>query len=125
IETQMNRGVAAGRITLDRVELRMAGLQRPQVRLRNVGLYDDRGVEVARLNQVGAGFDLDSLLQGRLMPHRLRLSGAQTTLRRRQDGSFDLSFGAHGGATGSLAGILDRIDRMFTDGPLAGIERVE
>ncbi len=125
IETQMNRGVTAGRITLDRIEVQLQGLHAPQVELRNVGLYDDSGIEVARLNEVGAGFDLRGLIEGHVMPHRLRLSGAQITVRRRRDGSFDLSFGAQGGPTGSVAAILDRIDRMFTDGPLAPIESID
>ena len=125
IESAMNRGVTAGRITLDRVEVRMNGLHAPEVRLRNLSLYDDRGAEVARLNEVGAGFDLERLLRGKPMPSRLRLSGAQITLRRRSDGGFDLSFGGGAGPQGSLPLILDRIDRMFTDGPLAPITQID
>jgi hypothetical protein len=125
VETQLNRGLPAGRITLDRVEVELERGRAPQVRLKNVGLFDDRGAEVARLNEVGAGFVLSQLVRGDWVPDRLSLSGAQITVRRRAEGTVDLRFGAGGGTSGSVAGVLDAIDRVFADGPLSRIERIE
>jgi hypothetical protein len=124
VEAQINDGLPAGRVTLDRVELAMGPGGAPQVQLSNVGLFDGRGTEVARLNEVGAGFVLARLMRGNLVPEALALSGAQVTLRRRADGGLDLSFGQGVRASGSLASVLDGIDAVFADGPLAQVTRI-
>lgn len=127
IEAQINGGLPAGHIALDRIEIELDGGQAPQVRLKNVGIYDASGALVARLNEVGAGFDLAALIRGDLVPDTLRLSGAQITVRRKRDGTLDLSFGEVGatGASGSAALILDAIDRLFAAGPLSEIATIE
>lgn len=124
-EAQLNRGLPAGRITLDRVEVKLERGRAPEVRLKNVGLFDDRGAEMARLNEVGAGFDLSQLMRGDWVPERLSLAGAQITLRRRADGSVDLRLGDGGDGAGSLADVLGVIDRVFADGPLSRIAVIE
>ncbi|MCR8723558.1 YhdP family protein [Frigidibacter sp. ROC022] len=126
VETQINRGLPAGHISLDRIEIELERGEVPQVRLKNVGIFDASGAEVARLNEVGAGFDLPGLVRGDLIPDALRLSGAQITVRRKRDGSLDLSFGdvAAAGSSGSAARMLETIDEIFAAGPLSEIETI-
>ncbi len=96
----------------------------PRLRMVDVGVKDQTGLEVARLNSVEGGLRLGDALRGDIKPAWLRLSGAQVTLRRRANGEFDLSFGQAGGATGDLATILDAIDSEFTEGRLSGIDDI-
>jgi hypothetical protein len=124
IEAQINADLPRGHITLAEVELALGAGGAPQVRLRDVGVFDGGGSAVARLNEVAAGFVLTRLARGNLVPEALALSGAQVTLRRRADGKFDLGFGQGVGASGSLAAVLDGIDRVFAEGPLAQVARI-
>ncbi len=125
IEARLNDGMGGGRVSVGEIELTVQRNLVPRLLLRNVGLYDTRGAEVARLNEVGARVAARPLTRGRLELHTLRLRGAQITLRRLPDGTFDLSLGSGIGATGTLAGVLDRVDAAFAAGPLARMERIE
>jgi hypothetical protein len=111
--TRINSSLRSGRITLGRLQMQINGRGVPRILLGNLGIFDDRGVEVARLNEVSARFSLRALVGGQFKPQVIRLSGAQMTLRRRVDGQFDLSFGTGTATTGTLPGVLDQIDAAF------------
>jgi len=125
VETRVNDAMASGSISLGRVEIGVTPRGRPRLRLVDIGVRDGTGLEIAQLNGVEGGLKPLALLRGTLEPTTLYLSGAQVTLRRRANGEFDLSFGQGGGASGDLAGVLDAIDKVFTDGPLARVENIQ
>ncbi len=124
IETRLNEAMGTGRITLDNVDLVLERSIRPRVRLRNLGIFDDSGAEIARLNEVRARLDTRKLLQGAPSMTAVRLSGAQITVRRGADGTFALSLGTGAGTSGTLAGVLDGLDRVFATEPLSGLDRI-
>jgi hypothetical protein len=65
----------------------------PRLRLRNVALREVGGAPVVTLGDLEAGLSSSALLRGRIAPGRVTLSGAQVTLRRTADGTFDLTLG--------------------------------
>ena len=124
VEARLNEGLGGNRISLGQLQLVVDRRAVPRVRMRNVGVFDNAGAEIARLNEVGARLGPRALASGDVELRTLRLSGAQITVRRRTDGTFDISLGAGAGASGTLAGVLDRIDQAFSQAPLSSLERV-
>ncbi|MCB1337028.1 MAG: hypothetical protein KDK10_06085 [Maritimibacter sp.] len=117
----LNEALPSGSMTLGRVELGLTQAGRPRLRLVDLGLRDDSGLDLAQLNAVEGSFHVKPALLGRLEPRRLQLQGAQVTLRRLADGAFDLALGQNVGATGNLATMLDALDGLFDKGPLATV----
>ncbi|MCI2393550.1 AsmA-like C-terminal region-containing protein [Aliiroseovarius sediminis] len=124
IEATINNRTNRVKLSLSRVELGVTRLGLPQLRLVDLGVRDDTGLEIGRLNAVEGALLLRPILSGRVEPATLSLRGAQITIRRRRDGAFDLSLGQGIGATGDLASVLDRIDAVFNTGILSGTERI-
>ncbi len=121
IEARLNAALPSGGITLREVDFGMSPEGVPRLSLIGLGLKDATGLEVAQLHRLRAAFKPGPLLRGELSPARLSLSGAEVTLRRRIDGTFDLSFGQASGASGDLAGLLDAIDAVFSTAPMSGV----
>ncbi|MEO0655607.1 MAG: hypothetical protein AAFY77_12160, partial [Pseudomonadota bacterium] len=80
IEERLNRGLGDSGATLGQtiVEVDRTGV--PQVRLRNVALFDARDVRIATLNEVRAALSLPELMRGEVVPSDLQVSGAQITV---------------------------------------------
>ncbi|WP_160116061.1 DUF3971 domain-containing protein [Candidatus Halocynthiibacter alkanivorans] len=125
VEARLNQDLPTGRVSLNRMIVEIGRDFVPRVSFRDVALFDDRGAEVAVLNDISAVFAPHELLRGRVLPENLRLSGAQMIFRRRADGQFDLSFGADAGTSGTLAGMLGAVDRAFSVAPLSDVSRIE
>ncbi len=113
IEAGINAALPEGRVSVGRMTLKVNDAGLPAAQAINVGLYDARGVEVARLNQVSLRLSAGAILNGEIKPRHLDVIGAQINVLRRADGSIDLSFGGSGGATGTFASILDSLDDAF------------
>jgi hypothetical protein len=127
VETAINGRLGGAQLDIARMELRFGSDGRPEVRLGNVAVRDGAGSPLAQLNDLGAGFSPAALLEGRLLPREVRLSGAQVTLRRDAQGGVSVSFAGFGPASGAATPgeIAARLDRVFTSGPLAGLSRIE
>lgn len=126
IETRANALLGgAARLSLGGVELVVDADFVPRLRLRNVELLSPRGVPLALLPELRANLHGRALLEGRIAPRSLTVTGARVSLRRLADGSLDLSL--QGGANMALspAEVLDAIDTAFAQPALAGIERVQ
>ena len=124
VSERINREVTTGSVSLGRIEFGMTPRGRPRLRLVNLDIRDETGLSIAQINAVEGGVKAWSLLAGRVEPSTIYLSGAQMTIRRRANGDFDLSFGRRAGASGDLASVLDAIDLVFAQGPLAEIEGI-
>lgn len=124
IETRINASMTRGAVDLGRIGLFVDRRGVPRISLIDVALTDSDGTAVARLDRVQASFDPMALLERRIVPRRLTLSGAQVTLRRDAEGGFQLSFGQGETAFPGLAGVLDEMDALFAQGVYAGIERI-
>lgn len=118
-----------GTLSLDGLDLWVGEDRMPRVALRGLALADAGGGGRAELPELEVGLLSAALLRGEVRPETVRLPGASVTLRREADGRLGLAFGmgAGGGlaASGSVAEILDAVDRMLAAGPLAGIGRIE
>ena len=123
IETSLNDRIQAGgdtvgRVSLGQVEVIIDRGMRPRALIRDVGLFDGRGAELARLNEVRARLNATALMRGIVTVDDLSVSGAQITVRRAADGTFDLSLGEGSATSSTLAGVLDGLDRAFAKAPL-------
>jgi hypothetical protein len=125
IEDRLNAGMGGGHIALGRVELALGQGAAARISLRDVRLSDPAGGALAQLNDVSAAFDAAALLRGDLVARRLRLDGAQVTVRRMADGGFRLSLGAGGASFPGLGGLLDATDAALDKRPLDRIEGIE
>ncbi|MGR3661593.1 MAG: YhdP family protein [Paracoccaceae bacterium] len=125
LESKVNQAIDGGRITIGQILLQVNKRGVPGLRLHNLGIFDARGAEIVRLNDVGAQISTAALLKGEFKADKFQLTGAQMTLRRRSDGQFDFSLGGGAQTTASLAGILDILDRIFDEAPLDGVNLVE
>ncbi|MCK8463717.1 hypothetical protein MUY35_07630 [Aliiroseovarius sp. S1339] len=124
IETKINNQTNRVKLSLSQVELGVTRLGLPRLRLVDLGVRDETGLEIGRLNAVEGSLLLGPVLSGRIEPATLSLRGAQITIRRSRDGSFDLSLGQGIGASGDLSSVLDRIDTVFMTGILSNTDRI-
>lgn len=99
----------------------------PRLDLDDVRLIGTAGRTVAQLPQVQVGLDKAALLKGQLRPSSLRIIGAQITLKRTEDGRFDLAFGGEIDETGpgSFAELLDRVEAAFASPALSALRKVQ
>lgn len=125
IEARINTQTDSVNLSLSRVELGVGKLGRPRLRLVDLGLRDETGLDIGRLNAVEGTVLLRPLLSKQVVPADLSLSGAQITMRRQRNGAFDLSFGQGVGASGDLAAALHRIDALFTTGILSELAQIQ
>ncbi|RBO52720.1 hypothetical protein DSD19_12300 [Rhodovulum sp. BSW8] len=127
IEAQVNAGLSPLVLRLDRVGVSLSRRESPQVHLGGVTLTDAAGREVLRLPRADARLAGGALLQRRLEVSNLALTGADLTLRRGADGVIDLALGGTGAPFslgGSVAEVLDEIDRAFDTPALAPLRAV-
>ena len=117
-------GMSLGRLSLGQIEVIVDRGMRPRALIRDVGLYDGRGAELARLNEVRARINATALMRGIVTVDALSVSGAQITVRRAADGTFDLSLGEGSATSGTLAGVLDGLDRAFATAPLSDLRSI-
>lgn len=117
VESKINQSIETGRITIGRTLVQVDDRGLPGLQFLDLGVFDDRGSEVVRLNDVATHVSLPALMQGRMSAEDFLLNGAQMTLRRLADGRFDLSFGGTV-AVGTLPGLLDVLDQSLSVAPL-------
>ncbi|MCK0143866.1 AsmA-like C-terminal region-containing protein [Aliiroseovarius sp. F20344] len=124
VEDQLNAQTDAVGLSLSKIELGIGTDGRPRLRLVDLGVRDETGLEIGRLNAVEGSVFVLPVLSGRLEPATVELSGAQITVRRQADGAFDLSFGQGVGASGDFATVLDGIDDVFAKGVLTHTDEI-
>ncbi|MGJ8583010.1 MAG: hypothetical protein ACSHXD_02865 [Marinosulfonomonas sp.] len=117
ISARVNDAIEVGHVTIGQTLIQVNNRGIPGLQFLDLGVFDGRGAEVVRLNNVGAHLSPAAVLEGRLTVRDVQLNGAQMTLRRLPDGQFDLSF-AGAVAVGTLPGILDIIDKSLGVAPL-------
>ncbi len=121
VESWLNADLESGRVELGRTSLVLDPGQAPQVLMEDVSLYGGDEAEIIRLNAVRMRLAPRQLLQGIALPKEIRISGAQVTARRGDNGEFALSLGTDLGTNGSLVGVLGDLDQVLDLGPLAQV----
>lgn len=101
---------------------------RPRVRLRDIDVRDETGASIISLADIETTVALRPLLDGKIQPHSVTISGAQLALSRNRDGSFDLAFGNEMKPIGrgqTLAQLIEGLDSLFIDPQLAALKSIE
>ncbi|MEL7115519.1 MAG: hypothetical protein AAGP08_07990, partial [Pseudomonadota bacterium] len=124
IEAAAAERLGGGRLTMSDILLVIESGLKPRIELRNVGVFDQIGTQIAVLNRVSARLSADQVLRGVAAVNTLTVSGAIVTVRRGPKGDFDLVFGSGPGASGDLAVVLDSLDQAFAVEPLASLNEI-
>ena len=125
-EARINRALEGQAVlSIGGLEVMFSPSRLPELRLQDLRLGRPGGGGLLRLPEAQARFSGMDLLRGRVAPVAVRLSGAQVALRRGQDGRFDVDFGEGGGAPGTLAEVMQRIDAFLSLPALTTLERIE
>ncbi|WP_101068129.1 AsmA-like C-terminal region-containing protein [Roseovarius salinarum] len=105
----------------------------PRLLARDVALREaDGGRRLLRLSQVEGAVAAWPLLQGRLQPGEIRLSGAHLRLQRAKDGQVDVAPGgavaqglAEDAAGADLGALIARVERVLQQPHFAALDLVE
>lgn len=126
VQTRLSEIVAPAAMSVGRIAISVDRDGVPRTLLKDVVIRDPSGAEVARLNQMTARLAPKALMSAQIAPSRIRLSGAQITLRRDVDGNFAVAFdtGREAASLGPSA-IVAAIDDRLASGPLAYLKRIE
>jgi hypothetical protein len=127
IEAAVNARFEGSGLGIGRIELRFGPDGRPQATLANVEVTDGAGNTLAFLNSLGARLSPAALMEGRIVPRSLRLSGAQITLRRDASGGISIRTGGigDGAAAGAPGQAVELVDGLFSRGVLGSIDRID
>ncbi len=114
------------RISVEHVDVSLGQLARPKVALEGVTLLGPGGVTLADLNRIDLALSSGGMLRGKLVLEQVSLLGAEVTVRRQSNGSFELApyETTEEGTLLSVADILAAVDLALDSGPLAEIEEV-
>ena len=99
----------------------------PRLALRDARLMDGSGAALLGLSELQVTVAPGPLLQGKVQPGTIRLSGARLTLRRGADGVIDLSLGDEDRLVRqapTLAALIAQVDRLFQRPQFAALERL-
>jgi hypothetical protein len=100
----------------------------PRIRMRDVSLQEVGGAPIMTLGDMEAGISGEALLRGQLQPGRVSLSGLRLSLRRMEDGSFDLAFGdalPPIERASNPAALIEGLDRLLNQPRLAGLREID
>lgn len=97
VERALDRQLEAMHVSLGDVSLVIEDNWDPRVRVHDLLLQPVRGGAGIRLDQVDMQVAMDPLLERRIAPRSVRVSGVGLTVLRRADGTVNVTFGQGGG----------------------------
>lgn len=100
----------------------------PRLVLRNVRVTDQNGERLAVLSDLDSTVALKPLMNGKIQPGTVRLSGATLRLRRSAEGRVGVAVGENPTTieeASSFAALANQIDRLFLLPDLIALSRVE
>ena len=124
VESQLNTELGFGHVELESASLVFDPGRLPHVLLEDVGVFAGEDTEFARLDVVRTKLAPGQLLKGIVALDEIRISGAQITMRRDQDGEFAVSSGTGADAGGSLADTLGGLDEALGSGSLSQLSTI-
>ena len=126
-EARMNRALdGRAQVSLGGAAVVFGAGRLPELRVFDLRIGRPEEGGAILLPEVQARFAAAPLLQGRIAPVAVRVSGAQLALRRGADGRIDWDLGPAASQTpGSLADLLARIDAFFAQPALATLDRID
>ncbi|WP_306116595.1 MULTISPECIES: AsmA-like C-terminal region-containing protein [unclassified Roseovarius] len=100
---------------------------KPRILLRDLQVDDTAGTPLVNLSDIAGTVALRPLMQGRLQPASIQLSGARMTLRRAADGSIDFSLGDTGSTVdraANIAALIDDLDKLLMRPNFRALKRI-
>ncbi len=94
IEARLAQDLPQARIAFGEMVLIVDEGWRPRIRLQDVTVTNPAGAELAAFREVRASFSIRGLMDGKVQPRDISLSGVVATLRRDRDGRVALSASA-------------------------------
>lgn len=128
VEARLDRVMGGFQIEFGEVYVVIHKGWRPRISLQDVVLKDETGGVVARLADAEASLAMRPLLQGKVQPKRIALSGAFAKLRRDADGVLSLSFGdaaAPVEQAPTMHQLVEQLDNVFLQPNFAALSSVE
>ncbi|AGI68433.1 hypothetical protein OAN307_c28650 [Octadecabacter antarcticus 307] len=127
VEVRAAEVLAGGSLGFGAMKVTIGRDFHPRLVLVNAVLRDAEGGILARVPRIETLVSPRGVLQGRFLAQEIRLRGAQVSLRRSNDGTVALAFDQGATAIGSadgFLGLLDQIDKVFSQGALEALEQV-
>lgn len=127
IEARLGDALPGADIRFGDISLLVPRGGRPRILLRDAEISSEDGRPVLSLADLEARVAFKPLLRGKMLLSKLRLSGATVNVRRRKDGSFDLSFGTlpKTREAASIAELIGELDSLLQTPELAVLSEVE
>ncbi len=127
IEQRLTRVLPGADIDFGDISLLIPRTGRPRILLRDAEITTDDGRPVMSLANLEVRVAFRPLLKGQVLLSKLRLSGATVNVRRRKDGSFDLSFGQLPEAqkAASVADMIAGLDGLLQTPELSALTGVQ
>tara|TARA_R110002049_G_scaffold10127_2_gene50265 strand:- start:59000 stop:62434 length:3435 start_codon:yes stop_codon:yes gene_type:complete len=129
IEARIAQALPLARVTFGSMEFVVDEGWRPRVRLRDVAVITAEGDEIVTFNEFKASLSMRALLDRRVQPRDIYLSGVVATLRRGQNGRVALSAG--GGLTSprreaaTLPQLIGEFDQVLAAPALSALRSIE
>ncbi|MBY5932941.1 AsmA-like C-terminal region-containing protein [Tateyamaria omphalii] len=118
IEIRAGEALGAASLRFDALDLVVEDSTKPRVRMTNVQLLNDAGVEIVGFSEMRIGLSLTDLVQGTFRPTEIGVTGVFAKLRREIDGSVILSGGLDLGAPSqqadTFAKLIEGIDDLVS-----------
>lgn len=114
IEARIERSLEGMQITFGDMRFVLREGWRPKLALSDMTLQSSDGAELLHLADVSASLAMRPLLQGKVQPKTITLTGAFATLRRDAQGAFSLSFGDLSAPVNSAANLPKLVESFDT-----------
>jgi hypothetical protein len=125
IEARAADALGAASLRFDALDVVLGDGLTPQVRMSNVQLVTDAGLEIVAFAELRARLSLENALQGLMRPEYISVSGVFATLRRQADGSFTLSGGLDLSSprrqAATLPQLIEEVDAVLSSPALAAL----
>ncbi len=116
VEARLNEGLGGAQVEMGGLYVIFQRTALPRVTFRDVDIRAADGTHIVHVPALGATLDKGALLEGRIQPRGISITGAAMRAVRDRNGKFDLQLGdvemAWGGA-GSLGELLAGVDEML------------
>ncbi|MFK7834878.1 MAG: DUF3971 domain-containing protein [Sulfitobacter sp.] len=129
IEARLAEVIPQARVSFADMALVIDEGWRPRLRLRDVAVASAQGQEIVRFNEVQAVFAAAPILDGKVRPREIALSGIVARLRRAQDGSFAVQTGSSDVAparqAATLPQLIGQLDMLLEAPALSRLQTVD
>ncbi|SIN85479.1 AsmA-like C-terminal region-containing protein [Vannielia litorea] len=127
VQARLNEGLGGATVEMGGLYVVFSRTALPRVSFRDVDIRAPDGTHIVHVPALGATLDKAALMQGRIQPRGISITGAAMRAERDAEGNFDLQLGdvaMSWEGTGSLAGLLGSVDRMLALPSFAPIDEI-